>query len=103
MPPALPVQRHPLTRSPAHPLTASLTPATCEALLTAAIRRPTYLDRFYSVHPGQIKGAKRLVVVLPSESEHSRDAQWLDKISDYASIVFQHRRPVAHPSAVSHA
>ncbi len=62
-----------------------LTVETYETLLRAAFQTPTYLDRFYSVQPGRIKGAKRLVI---SVSE-APDNQWRERIGEYATIVEQ--------------
>ena len=67
--------------------TELLTPATCETLLRAAFRKPTYLDRFYSVQPGRIKGAKRLVVSLARTSGERIDPAWLEMIGEYATVV----------------
>ena len=64
-----------------------LTAATCETLLRAAFRKPTYLDRFYSVQPGRIKGAKRLVVSLARKSGERIDPAWLEMIGEYATVV----------------
>jgi hypothetical protein len=66
-----------------------LTSETCEALLAAAFRHPTYLDRFYSVSPGRIKGAKRLIVLLPAELESHVPQQWLNQIERRAAIVWR--------------
>ena len=59
-----------------------LTAATCETLLRAAFRKPTYLDRFYSVQPGRVKGAKRLVVLL-AESSVELDGNWKETIAEF--------------------
>ncbi|HTQ38344.1 MAG TPA: radical SAM protein [Pirellulales bacterium] len=73
-------------------LPETLTTCCCDAILRAALKQPTYLDRFYSVQPGRMKGAKRLIVVLPAElqealgTEHSR---WLDEISAFATLVWR--------------
>jgi radical SAM superfamily enzyme YgiQ (UPF0313 family) len=63
--------------------------ATFEALLAAAFRIPTYLDKFYSVMPGRAKGAKRLVVLLPSESRAGMAPNWIAETGRYASIVWR--------------
>ena len=68
-------------------LSETLTTCCCDALLRAAMKCPTYLDRFYSVQPGRIKGAKRLIVVLPTVEP--ADEKWLSEISHYATIVRQ--------------
>jgi MoaA/NifB/PqqE/SkfB family radical SAM enzyme len=67
-------------------ITQSITPTACDAILRSALRNPTYLDRFYSVHPGPMKGAKRLVIVLPNELRHL-EPEWLEEISHYATVT----------------
>ena len=68
-----------------------LSAQTCESLLRAAFRQPTYLDRFYSVQPGRIKGAKRLIVVLPPD-DHAEEPspKWLAELEEFATIVRWH-------------
>ncbi|HEY2760489.1 MAG TPA: hypothetical protein VGI75_07090, partial [Pirellulales bacterium] len=69
-------------------LTKSLTSGSWEAILEAAFRRPTYLDRFYSVQPGRLKGAKRLVIALPTNYVDDRGLhEWREAISQYATIA----------------
>jgi radical SAM superfamily enzyme YgiQ (UPF0313 family) len=69
---------------------------TCESILRAAFRQPTYLDRFYSVQPGRTKGAKRLIVALPPDasradekwsSPSSPSPEWLANLEEIATIV----------------
>ncbi len=65
-----------------------LTPGTCNTILEAALKYPTYLDRFYSVQPGRFKGAKRMVVVLPSdEVADSVDENWRAQVGRMATLV----------------
>jgi radical SAM superfamily enzyme YgiQ (UPF0313 family) len=68
-------------------LPETLTTCCCDAILRAALRHPTYLDRFYSVHPGGPKGAKRLIVALPEDLQAEIDPHWLEEIGEYATIV----------------
>jgi hypothetical protein len=72
-------------------LSCSLTPKFCESILRSVFRQPTYLDRFYSVQPGRVKGAKRLIIILPADS-FAEDPQpkWLAELEEFATIV---RRP----------
>jgi radical SAM superfamily enzyme YgiQ (UPF0313 family) len=72
-------------------ISKTLTAETCEALLAVAFRRPTYLDRFYSVSPGRIKGAKRLIVLLPAELRTRAPRQWLGQIESRATILWRQR------------
>ena len=68
-----------------------LTSQFCESLLRAACRHPTYLDRFYSVQPGRIKGAKRLIVVLPPDVHAEEPSpKWLTELEEFATIVRRH-------------
>ncbi len=61
--------------------------ATCDAIMEAAMKNPTYLDRFYSVQPGQFKGAKRIVIALPQGDEKSLDTQLRNTIGQIATIM----------------
>jgi len=78
-----------------------LTPETCETLLAAAFRRPTYLDRFYSISPGRIKGAKRLLVLLPAELRNRAPRQWLSQVANRATIVWRGAIEDPEPITVS--
>ncbi len=96
-----------------------LTPVTCDAILQAALKSPTYLDRFYSVQPGRLKGAKRIVILLPetpspreetcreqSRTGWSEDASmssaWQKEISQFATIVYRNAiEPAAQEPAVA--
>jgi radical SAM superfamily enzyme YgiQ (UPF0313 family) len=62
---------------------------TLEILREACYREPTYLDKFYSVLPGRPKGAKRLVVLLADDQHSGLDADWLDQVDQYATLVFR--------------
>jgi radical SAM superfamily enzyme YgiQ (UPF0313 family) len=66
-----------------------LTARTLELLRETCYRRPTYLDKFYSVLPGRPKGAKRLVVLLPAHERDQIDGDWLDQVEQFAALVFR--------------
>jgi hypothetical protein len=66
-----------------------------DTLRRACFRNPSYLDRFYAVLPGRTQGAKRLVIVVPDESEWPPDDNWLDTASDFATAVRRNGEPVA--------
>jgi len=66
-----------------------LTSEICETLLATAFRRPTYLDRFYSVSPGRIKGAKRLIVLLPAELRTRAPRKWLNEMLARSTIIWR--------------
>jgi radical SAM superfamily enzyme YgiQ (UPF0313 family) len=59
--------------------------------LTAACRgRPTYLDRYYALQPGGLKGATRLVVLLPAHRREDADAAWVDELGEcWATVVWR--------------
>jgi hypothetical protein len=74
------------TGDPRH-VTSSL----LEALLAASHESLSYLDWFYSLHPVRLLGAKRLVVLLPTDAEEMLgsgliDQEWLDEVEDSATI-----------------
>ncbi len=65
-----------------------LTAATFEALLQEFYREPSYLDRFYGLTSGSPKGAKRIVVALPAALQAELIEDWLDEVSEYASVTW---------------
>ena len=52
-------------------------------------RRTTYLDRFYSILPGVMKGSKRLVVLLEESDAGMLDDETLDDLDEFATIVWK--------------
>ncbi|MEN6458806.1 MAG: radical SAM protein [Thermoguttaceae bacterium] len=54
-------------------------------LLAACYRSPTYLDRYYSLHPGRLLGSKRLIVVLPPDGPV--DEAWRRGVAEYATLL----------------
>jgi len=60
---------------------------TLSQLLASCYRTTTYLDRYYSLHPGQLLGAKRLFVSLRPDQYARVDDTWLDQIADYATVL----------------
>jgi hypothetical protein len=64
-----------------------LTAGTLESLLAACYRTTTYLDRYYSLHPGRLLGAKRLIVALPKESARRANKAWRRKVAEYAALA----------------
>jgi hypothetical protein len=63
-----------------------LTVETLELLLSTCYRTTTYLDRYYSLHPGRWLGAKRLFVLPPRHASLENDL-WLDQVADYATLL----------------
>jgi radical SAM superfamily enzyme YgiQ (UPF0313 family) len=61
-------------------------------LLAVCLEQPTYLDRYFSMQPGGLNGAKRLILLLPEEWQPSLPADWLDTISEHAATVVWHSR-----------
>ena len=67
----------------------SITPDLLADLQRVCYRRTTYLDRFYSILPGVMKGSKRLVVLLEERDEAMLDDETLDDIDEFATIVWK--------------
>jgi hypothetical protein len=66
----------------------SITAALLADLTRACYRRTTYLDRFYSILPGPMKGSKRLVVLLDASRRETLDTEQIASIGEYAAIVW---------------
>ena len=66
---------------------SSITPELLAGLKQCCYRRTTYLDRFYSILPGPMKGSKRLLVLLDACDEAVRDEESIAAIEEYATIV----------------
>ena len=64
-----------------------LSAETLESLLAACYRTTTYLDRYYSLQPGRLLGSKRLVVLLPPDSQPRPSKSWRRRVGDYATLV----------------
>lgn len=65
----------------------SISPAFLADLNRTCYRRTTYLDRFYSISPGPMKGSKRLVVLLDDRQHLALSAERFDAITEFAAIV----------------
>jgi len=70
-------------------ISRSVTPQLVNALLSAALEHPTYLDKYYALQPGRTNGAKRLVIVLPGQFRDELDPDWLDAITATATVVWR--------------
>src|SRR5258708_5416423 len=77
---------------------ARLTMSVLESLRKVCYQNPSYLDRFYSVLPGRPKGAKRLVVALPTEIEELLDEQDRERLENYPPI-FPLPSPLSSPKS----
>ena len=74
-----------------------LTPQTLETLLAICYRSPTYLDRYYSLHPGRLPGSKRLAVLLPLEWRAGLSGDWCRSVAYYATLLWQGDQPLSAP------
>lgn len=64
-----------------------LTIETLNLLLATCYQSPTYLDRYYSLHPGRLLGSKRLFVRLPQELSADSVDDWRRRVANYATIL----------------
>jgi radical SAM superfamily enzyme YgiQ (UPF0313 family) len=62
---------------------------TIAVLRAACLEQPTYLDRYHATQPGRAIGAKRLIVLLPVLCRAHLPADWLERLSDSATIVWR--------------
>jgi radical SAM superfamily enzyme YgiQ (UPF0313 family) len=67
---------------------ASLKMSFLQAIRTACLKEPSYLDRFYSMQLGRPKGAKHIVIRLPWSARDSAGLDWIDDVGQFASIVW---------------
>lgn len=67
---------------------ASLTMSFLQAIRTACLQDPSYLDRFYSMQLGRPKGAKHIVIRLPWSARDQAGLDWIDDVGQFASIVW---------------
>jgi hypothetical protein len=58
-------------------------------LVTACQAKPTYLDKFYALQPGEINGAKRLVVIFPQEFRPVLPLAWIEALKEFATLVWR--------------
>jgi radical SAM superfamily enzyme YgiQ (UPF0313 family) len=66
-----------------------VTPELLETLLEACYRVPTYLDRYYSLAPGGVKGTKRIVVLVPGSQRAHVGAAWIGAVGECATVAWQ--------------
>jgi radical SAM superfamily enzyme YgiQ (UPF0313 family) len=64
----------------------TITPGLLAELRRVCYRRTTYLDRFYSILPGPMKGSKRLVVLL-DEAAAGLSESAIDALGEFAAIA----------------
>jgi hypothetical protein len=75
--------------SDAADLRNSLDPKVASTVLAACQEQPTYLDKYYAMHPGSPRGAKRLIVLLPFDLRHQLPATWLAAWGERATLVWR--------------
>lgn len=78
----------PLARSAAR-IESGLTPQMLDALTEACHAHPTYLDRYYAMQPGAPNGAKRLVILLPSELQPELNSRWIEQVEERATLLWR--------------
>ncbi len=74
-----------------------LTAETLELLLATCYQTPTYLDRYYSLHPGRLLGSKRLAVLLPLALRAGLGDDWCRRVASAATLLWQGDCPPAAP------
>src|SRR5262249_30877532 len=79
----------------------SVTPALLSDLTRACYRRTTYLDRFYSILPGPMKGSKRLILLLGEEGSDGLAPECWEAIGEYATIA--RRSGATTPRTMQHS
>jgi hypothetical protein len=67
----------------------SIAPAFLADLRRTCYRRTTYLDRFYSILPGPMKGSKRLVLLLDSGERDRLGLETITALGEFAAIVWR--------------
>ena len=67
----------------------SITPSLLADLKWVCYSRTTYLDRFYSILPGAMKGSKCLVILLEPHDEALLDPETIAAIDEFATIVWK--------------
>ena len=67
----------------------SVTTVLLSELNRVCYRTTNYLDRFYSILPGPMKGSKRLIVLLESEDESLLGPETLNELEEYAAILLK--------------
>lgn len=70
----------------------SVSPETLETLAVTCHSQATYLDKYFALQPGLPRGAKRLVVLLPARLRSHFTTEWLEGISEAATLVWQAER-----------
>ena len=72
---------------------ATITPSFLADLKSTCYRRTTYLDRFYSILPGPMKGSKRLIVLLDARERDCLGPEEFAAIDEFATVVWRGLAP----------
>jgi hypothetical protein len=67
----------------------SVGPGLLGQVMAACQANPTYLDRFYTLQPGRVNGAKRLLVLLPLSVREKLPPGWIEAVGEYATLVWR--------------
>jgi len=67
----------------------------------ACYAETSYLDLYYAFLPGPMKGAKRLVLLLPLDERERLGSDWIDTMAEHAAIVW-HGAPDAATDLQAH-
>jgi hypothetical protein len=68
---------------------ARLGEETLERLLAACHPAPSYLDWYYSLHPGHLPGAKRLMVLARIQDRPRLGREWIARIGNCATLLWR--------------
>jgi hypothetical protein len=68
---------------------ATITERLLETLISAGQAHPTYLDRYYSLQPGRINGAKRLILLLPLATRSHLGETWAETMGEFATLLWR--------------
>jgi len=80
----------------------TITPTLLADLKRTCYRRTTYLDRFYSILPGPMKGSKRLIVLLDGSERDRLTANQIAAIEEFANIVWRGISPGTDLELITH-
>lgn len=67
----------------------AISPAFLADLKRTCYRRTTYLDRFYSILPGPMKGSKRIILLLNAAQRERMDEAEIEAVGEFAAIVWR--------------
>jgi radical SAM superfamily enzyme YgiQ (UPF0313 family) len=65
-----------------------------QKLMEVCYSSTSYLDRYYSMHPGHLPGAKRLFVLLPAKERLRLGRNWISEIGRCAAILWHGKNAI---------